>query len=81
MDIMNSINLNSLGLSFDIIAGLLLWKYGLPEAINKKGMSFLALESTDKDEIKKAKKYDVLSRIGVILLILGFILQLISNYL
>lgn len=78
---MNSIDLNSLGLSFDIIAGLLLWKYGLPESINRKGMSFLALESTDKDEIKKAKKYDILSRIGVVLLILGFALQLISNYL
>jgi len=81
MDVMNSINLSSLGLSFDIIAGLLLWKYGLPEVINRKGMSFLALESTDKDEIKKAKKYDALSRVGVILLILGFILQLVSNYL
>lgn len=78
---MNAINLNSLGLFLDIIAGLLLWKYGLPENINRKGMSFLALESTDKDEVEKAKKYDILSRLGVVLLILGFALQLISNYL
>lgn len=72
--------LNSIGLALDIAGALLLWKFGLPESINRKGVSFLALESTDEKEIKKAKKYDKLGILAVLLLVLGFILQLISNY-
>jgi hypothetical protein len=72
--------LSSIGLASDIMGALLLWKFGLPENINRKGMSFLALESNDEKEINKAKKYDKLSMFAVLLLVLGFILQLISNY-
>lgn len=77
---MLSTSINSLGLLLDVIAGLILWKFGLPENINRAGLSFLALEGTDKKEIKKAKKYDKFSKMGILLLIIGFILQLISNY-
>ena len=73
-------NINSLGLFLNILGALLLWKFGLPESINRKGMFFLVLQSTDEKEIKKAKRYDKLSILAVLLLVLGFILQLISNY-
>lgn len=76
----NPVCLNSLGLFLDVIAGLLIWKFGLPEDLNKKGESSLLLEGTDEEEIKKAKKYDNYSKLGISLLILGFILQLLSNY-
>ena len=64
----------------DITGALMLWNFGLPESINRMGMSFLALESTDKKEIKKAKKYDKLSKLAVLLLVLGFLIQLVINY-
>ncbi len=75
-----SVLLNSIGLALNITGALLLWKFGLPESIDKKGMSFIALESTDEKEIIKAKKYDKLGILAVLLLVLGFIIQLIGNY-
>ena len=71
--------ISSVGLILDIVGALLIWKYGLPESINRKGMGFLVLESVDDEQILKAKRYDRLSKIGLSLLILGFSLQLLSN--
>ncbi|KKS07863.1 hypothetical protein A3K01_03905 [candidate division WWE3 bacterium RIFOXYD1_FULL_43_17] len=76
----NTVCINSVGLILDIIAGLMLWKYGLPENINRKGEQALLLEGIDEAEKRKAKKYDSYSKIAVILLVIGFFLQLISNY-
>jgi hypothetical protein len=64
----------------DIIGACLLWRYGLPEDINRKGESALLLESTNDKEIEKARAYDFLSRLALALLVAGFVLQLISNY-
>ncbi len=72
---------NSIGLVFDIMGALLLWKYGLPEPISREGHVHLVLEQVDEDEKAKAKKYDRWSYGGLILLILGFGLQLVSNFL
>jgi hypothetical protein len=38
------------------------------------------MERTDEEEIKKAQKYDFWGKTGLILLIIGFIFQLISNF-
>ena len=73
--------LNSLGLFFDISGAILIWKYGLPEILSRKGEVHLILEQTDESEKAKAKKYDFFSHVGIFLLVLGFALQLISNFL
>ena len=71
--------INSTGLVFDIAGALLLWKYGLPEAINKDGSINLILEQKNSKEVAKGKRYDNMSKIALGLLILGFALQLLSN--
>ncbi|MDO9069073.1 MAG: hypothetical protein Q7W05_11530 [Deltaproteobacteria bacterium] len=71
---------NSIGLICDAVGVLLIWKYGLPEAISRTGAVHLILEQTDDAEIVKAKKFDRWARVGIALLVLGFILQLVSNF-
>ncbi len=72
---------NSIGLILDIVGGLLLFKFGLPPKIDPQGHIHLTLVQVDEDEIKTAKRYGQFSQIAVILIIIGFLLQLASNYL
>ncbi len=63
---------NTIGLFSDIIGFLFLWKYGLsrdPEVGDSWG----------KDPIIE-NKYKTRSSIGVVLVILGFVLQILSNF-
>lgn len=72
---------NSIGLVLDIAGALLLWKYGLPEHLSREGHVYFVLNEIDEEEKAKAKKYDRWSHAGLSLLILGFGLQLVSNFL
>jgi hypothetical protein len=72
--------LNSIGLVLDIVGAIILFKYGLPENINRKGEVGLVTGETDAEEVAKAELYDRWGRVGLILLILGFALQLIGNW-
>jgi hypothetical protein len=71
---------NSIGLVCDIIGAVLIWRYGLPEPISRSGDVLLSLE-IDETEKAKAKQFDCIARFGIILLVSGFILQLVSNFL
>jgi hypothetical protein len=71
---------NSLGLVCDVIGALLIWKYGLPESISRTGVIHIIAEQSDDDEIAKAKRFDYWARLGIGLLVFGFILQLVSNF-
>lgn len=73
--------INSMGLVFDITGAWLIFKYGLPEDVRRRGQSYLLLETTDQDQVEKAKLYDHRSRRGLWLLIGGFAAQLASNFL
>ncbi|PIQ09526.1 MAG: hypothetical protein COW71_06190 [Ignavibacteriales bacterium CG18_big_fil_WC_8_21_14_2_50_31_20] len=72
---------NSLGLLLDILGAFLIWKYSKTDAlkfIEENGSFFWDGSSeTDKIEFKKQNKY---SHIGLLLMIFGFILMLISNF-
>ena len=78
---MSAVTISSIGLVLDIIGAILLWKYGLPEAINRGGEQFLTLEQSDENEAAKARRYDWYSKVALTLLIMGFALQLAGNYL
>ena len=72
---------NSIGLVCDILGAVLIWRYGLPEPISRSGVVHLRLEQTDETEKAKAEQYDCIARCGIVLLVGGFVLQLVSNFL
>lgn len=72
--------LNSIGLVCGIIGALSMFKYGIPSVLSKSGANVIA-DYGDPKSKKKAKRYNMLSKIGIITLCLGFLLQLISNFL
>ena len=72
---------SSAGLLLDILGAILIWKYGLPDPIRRDGVQLLALEQADPNEAQKANQYDRYSKVGLLLLISGFCVQLISNFL
>lgn len=72
--------INDFGLILDIIGASLLFKFGLPASIDRKGHVHIITEQLDDAEIKKGKHYDRLGRLGLILLVVGFVLQLVSNH-
>jgi hypothetical protein len=72
--------INDIGLILDIIGAVLLFKFGLPASIDREGRTHIIIEQVDDEEIKKGKFYDLWGRIGLGLLVLGFIFQLASNH-
>lgn len=64
----------------DILGAMILWKYGLPEAINRDGLDVITVSQVNEAEVAKAKNYDWCSKLGLALLIAGFIFQLFSNF-
>ena len=66
--------LNTIGLTLDIIGVGLLFRFGLPEAF----MAKIKLRPADENQWNR---YFYLSRIALILVILGFALQIVSNHL
>lgn len=72
--------INSLGLLLDIAGVVLIWRFGLPPEVSRSGMTLLAIEGNDPKEIAKGKRFDFYSRLGLGILIAGFVLQLVSNF-
>jgi hypothetical protein len=69
---------NAVGLVMDIVGALLLWQFGLPEALARDGGEFLWEEPTPEGK-KKAKRNVRWSRFAIGLIVLGFLLQLASD--
>lgn len=67
---------NLLGLAFDIVGACLIYKYGLPS--NPPGLGLVALQVPTE---RSFQRYDRLGKFGLGLLILGFLLQFVSNLL
>lgn len=59
---------NSIGLFLDIIGVIMVWRYGLPEALSREGVQYIITEQADDAEKGKAARFDRLSRIGLGLL-------------
>ena len=72
--------INSIGLVIDIIGVAILWRYGLPEPLSREGAVYIIAEQSDKTEKLKAARYDFLSKIGLTLILCGFLFQLGSNF-
>jgi len=72
--------INSIGLILDIIGVVLIFFFGIPRKIDSSGYIFLAVEEEDEKEKKSGKLYNILSHLGLILVFIGFALQLLSNF-
>lgn len=77
----NSNVVNSIGLVCDIIVALLIWCCALPRADSSQGAIHLNCEQLDEAEIAKVKWYNRLALFGIALVIVGFVIQLVSNFL
>lgn len=72
--------INSAGLVLDIIGALLLIKFGIPNKIDPSGAIYRTVSQIDNAEIQRAETYQRWSNIAIKLIILGFVLQLVSNF-
>lgn len=72
--------MNTMGLVIDIIGVIGLFKYGLPENVSRQGAKALGVLWNDPVEMSKAAHYDTMARLSLLLLIVGFGLQIWSNY-
>ena len=82
---MSAACINSLGLALDIIGVILLFIFGLPSRFVTDGPPRELLSfGVDTDGVeqwkKKWKRYDRWSRFGLVLLVVGFVLQIVSNH-
>jgi|LGVE01.1.fsa_nt_gb hypothetical protein len=77
----NTTSISSIGLLLDIAGAVLIFKYGLPEKVDRDGAIYVVSGGEGEKEIQKAKKYDRWAKVGIVCLIIGFSLQLISNFL
>jgi hypothetical protein len=71
--------ISCVGLVFDIVGALMIWRYGLPESMDRRGLIYIVDEGYDEKERAKGRKFDFYAKIGVILLIMGFVGQLAGN--
>jgi hypothetical protein len=71
--------LSPIGLMLDIVGVVLVWRFGLPQSVYRGGVQHLILEQIDEKEAARAARYDRYSQLGLILLIGGFVLQLIGS--
>jgi hypothetical protein len=72
--------INSLGLVLDIVGVVMIWRYGLPEPLSRKGAIHIIAEQSDQAEKAKAARYHLLSKTGLGLVLVGFLLQFLSNF-
>ena len=70
--------LSPVGLLLDVIGAILIYLYGLPEEISRKGTVYIVAEEVDDSEKIKVTNYDRKSKIGFYFLIIGFLLQFLS---
>jgi len=67
------------GLALNFAGAVTIFIFGLPPRISEGGVIHLVAEQVDEAEIKTAKKYKMISRIGLGLLAVGFLFQLLGK--
>ena len=70
---------NSMGLGFDIVGVVLIFFFGIAAEVRKDGAGSF-LWGNDQDEAKKWKRFKWLSYLGLVFLVVGFSMQILSNH-
>tara|TARA_R110000796_G_scaffold215536_2_gene331519 strand:+ start:5060 stop:5296 length:237 start_codon:yes stop_codon:yes gene_type:complete len=76
---MNSTLFNNSGLILNILGVLILFKYGLPSFIHKYSKNIVYSKTITKNEGKELLLSYFLAWVGMILIVLGFVFQIIAN--
>jgi hypothetical protein len=73
---------NSIGLVFDIVGACLIFKFGLPKWIprDNEDVVFDGGEVGDSEPPSKIDWYTKWNKMGLIFLIVGFVLQFVSDF-
>ena len=79
---MSAVIINSVGLFLDIVGVILLFFFGMPSRVSEGPpvLSFGEDPDSTKQREKQWKQYQLVSRFAMVLLILGFALQIVSNH-
>ena len=82
---MSGPDINSLGLLLDVVGALLIWHFVaqvnlIDEARYLKGSARLTVSDPTPEQIRSYKLRVFTSRAGILLLVVGFSLQLASNH-
>ena len=67
------------GLIADIVGVVMLFKYGLPEIERTGGAEKITTSRVDELAIRLEAKYDCMGKVGLVLIVLGFLMQLASS--
>ena len=82
---MSAASINSVGLFLDILGVILLVSFALPSRVSEEPPSELISLGSDPDSTKQwekqRKRYKFWSGLALVLLVLGFVLQIVSNHL
>ena len=79
MKLMSPEIVSSVGLFFDAVGVILIWKFSLGWGIKIKTEDGTAIQIPGGNR-KKAPLYKILDYAGVVLLVIGFLLQIWSNW-
>lgn len=66
------------GLALDIVGVIIIFFFGLAPAISKSGGVYLTF-GVDNEEVRKAKRYDRISKVALVIVIIGFALQAVGE--
>ena len=67
-----------IGLTLDILGVILIFFYGISPLLDSEGRTYRTTGEIDEKEKRKTKRYKCISRIGLIMIIIGFMLQLLA---
>jgi hypothetical protein len=72
--------ISSIGLLFDMVGAVIIFRFGIPQRIDRSGHAFITDPEKNEEEKNKARLYDRISFCGISLLVIGFALQGVANW-
>ncbi|MFY0595790.1 MAG: hypothetical protein JXQ85_05120 [Cognatishimia sp.] len=75
-----SVALSTIGLSMDILGFVCLYFFGLPSSAPDQGEGYVEDGSLTEQQNAERAKFEILSFLALVLIVLGFVLQIAANF-
>jgi hypothetical protein len=72
---------NISGLAVSLVGLLLLFYFGMPFRTRRDGAGYIKLMKTDENALRIEKRYSILGRLGLFIVIVGTLCQMIGAWL